>query len=199
MKRPWTEIFPMTQIVFCECADIEPRAPLFFRKARTNFLHDQRGNLGRTILTGLVVELLLHPLAHPVAAGLSLLPSAVPCSCGASLRSFPLDRDANMIATGSPWFSIAFRSPPNGFSAAPGSSWYSFPASIRQLVRLGKKCVSLIRLADKSRTDTSKVQQRIPMDAEGKEIDDFTALGRGSRLWLQSGSALFLMDLSKSS
>ena len=47
--------------------------------------------------------------------------------------------------------------------------------------RLGKKCVSLIRLADKSRTDTSKVQQRIPMDAEGKEIDDFTALREGKQ------------------
>ena len=92
-----------------------------------------------------------------------------------------------MIATGSPWFSIAFRSPPNGFSAAPGSSWSFVPGVNPAVVRLGKKCVSLIRLADKSRTDTSKVQQRIPMDAEGKEIDDFTALGRGSRLWLQSG------------
>ncbi len=47
--------------------------------------------------------------------------------------------------------------------------------------------------------DTSKAQQRIPVDAEGDEIDDFTAFGRGSRLWLQSDSAVFCVDLTKSS
>ncbi len=46
--------------------------------------------------------------------------------------------------------------------------------------------------------ETLKVEQRIPVDADGNEIDDFTAFGRGSSLWLQSGSTLFLVDLSES-
>lgn len=37
--------------------------------------------------------------------------------------------------------------------------------------------------------DTSKVQQRIPVDGEGKEIVAFSAFGRGSGLWLQSETA----------
>jgi hypothetical protein len=44
--------------------------------------------------------------------------------------------------------------------------------------------------------DTSKVQQQIPEDGEGKRINAFTAFGRGSKLWLQSRSTLFLVDLS---
>ncbi len=42
--------------------------------------------------------------------------------------------------------------------------------------------------------DSSKVDQRIPVDADGNEIADFTAFGGGNRLWLQSGCAIFLVD-----
>jgi hypothetical protein len=44
--------------------------------------------------------------------------------------------------------------------------------------------------------DTSAVQERILVDAEGKEIKAFTAFGRGSRLWLQANRVLFVVELS---
>lgn len=43
---------------------------------------------------------------------------------------------------------------------------------------------------------TSKVKERIPVDEKGRAIEGFAAFGRESHLWLQSGSALFVVDLS---
>ncbi len=43
---------------------------------------------------------------------------------------------------------------------------------------------------------TSKFEERTPVDDAGKTITEFTAFGRGSGLWLQSGSVLFFVDLS---
>ncbi len=42
---------------------------------------------------------------------------------------------------------------------------------------------------------TSKVKERIPVDVKGQAIEGFAAFGRGNRLWLQAGSALFVVDL----
>jgi hypothetical protein len=43
---------------------------------------------------------------------------------------------------------------------------------------------------------TSEVRERIPVDEAGEPIEGFAAFGRGSRLWLQSGNAVFVVDLS---
>ncbi len=43
---------------------------------------------------------------------------------------------------------------------------------------------------------TSKVKERIPVDEKDQVIESFAAFGRGNRLWLQAGSALFVVDLS---
>jgi hypothetical protein len=43
---------------------------------------------------------------------------------------------------------------------------------------------------------TSKFRERIPVDMAGKAMEGFAAFGRGSSLWLQSGNAVFVIDLS---
>lgn len=46
---------------------------------------------------------------------------------------------------------------------------------------------------------TSKVRASIPVDAAGEAIKGFAAFGRGSRLWLQSGTVVFVIDEASSS
>jgi hypothetical protein len=44
--------------------------------------------------------------------------------------------------------------------------------------------------------DTPKAQQLIPEDEDGNEITAFSAIGRGSKLWLRAGGGLFVVELS---
>jgi hypothetical protein len=43
---------------------------------------------------------------------------------------------------------------------------------------------------------TSKVRERIPVDEAGKPIEGFAAFGRGSRLWLGAGGAVFVVGVA---
>jgi hypothetical protein len=44
--------------------------------------------------------------------------------------------------------------------------------------------------------DTTKVQERVPVNDAGKIIRTFTAFGRGTRLYLHSGNEVFAVDLT---
>jgi hypothetical protein len=43
---------------------------------------------------------------------------------------------------------------------------------------------------------TSRVRERVPVDGDGNALAPFSAFGRGSRLYLSSGTGEFVIDLA---